>query len=162
MDDAVPAGAQSVAGYGGESWTWVSSSPTPYSGGSAHQSIVASGLHNHYFYGATATLSVGTGDKLFAYVYLDPSNPPSEVMLQWSDGSWEHRASWGANQIASGPNEPVSQHYMGALPTAGQWVRLQVPAIAVALEGRTVTGMAFTLYGGQAFWDAAGKSSEAQ
>ena len=50
---------------------------------------------------------------------------------------------------------------MGDLPAAGQWVRLEVPASAVALEGRTVTGMAFTLYDGQAYWDAAGKSSEA-
>src|SRR5947207_6338413 len=162
MDDAVPAGAQSVAGYGGESWTWVSSSPTPYSGGSAHQSIVASGLHNHYFYGATATLSVGTGDKLFAYVYLDPSNPPSEVMLHWNDGSWEHRAYWGANNITTyGTDGTPGRYYAGALPAAGQWARLEVPASAVALEGSTLNGMGFSLYDGRATWDYAGKSSAA-
>src|SRR5205823_5118377 len=160
VEDAVPAGAQSVAGYGNEAWTWVGSSPTPYSGAKAHQSIVLSGLHNHYFYGATATLSVGTGDKLFAYVYLDPSNPPSEVMLHWNDGSWEHRAYWGANNITTyGTDGTPGRYYAGALPAAGQWARLEVPASAVALEGSTLNGMGFSLYGGRATWDAAGKSS---
>src|SRR5439155_21217088 len=160
VEDAVPAGAQSVPGYGGEAWSWVGSSPTPYSGAKAHQSIVLSGLHNHYFYGATATLSVGAGDKLFAYVYLDPSNPPSEVMLHWNDGSWEHRAYWGANNITTyGTDGTPGRYYVGALPAAGQWARLEVPASAVALEGRTLNGMGFSLYGGRATWDAAGKSS---
>src|SRR5439155_1554366 len=160
VEDAVPAGAQSIAGYGNEAWTWVGSSPTPYSGAKAHQSIVLSGLHNHYFYGATATLSVGPGDKLFAYVYLDPSNPPSEVMLHWNDGSWEHRAYWGANNITTyGTDGTPGRYYVGALPAAGQWARLEVPASAVALEGSTLNGMGFSLYGGRATWDAAGKSS---
>ena len=47
---------------------------------------------------------------------------------------------------------------MGALPTTGQWVRLAVPAAQVGLEGRTLNGMAYTLYGGRATWDYAGKS----
>ena len=160
LDDALPAGAQPDAD-GGDDWTWSSGDPTPLSGSQTHQSALAGGLHEHYFDGATDSLSVNAGDQLFVYVYLDPSNPPSEVMLQWSDGSWEHRAYWGADLIASGANETATQYYMGALPAAGQWVRLEVPASAVGLEGRTVTGMAFTLYGGRAFWDAAGKSSEA-
>jgi hypothetical protein len=49
---------------------------------------------------------------------------------------------------------------MGAIPAAGQWVRLEVPASQVGLEGRTIKGMAFSLYGGRATWDEAGKSSE--
>ena len=49
--------------------------------------------HQHYFSNATAPLSIGTGDVLYA---LDsgPRNPPSEMMLQWNDGSWDHRAYW--------------------------------------------------------------------
>ncbi len=46
---------------------------------------------------------------------------------------------------------------MGMLPPAGRWVRLEVPAAAVGLEGHTVNGMAFTLAGGLASWDRAGK-----
>jgi hypothetical protein len=45
---------------------------------------------------------------------------------------------------------------MGALPPAGQWLQLKVPASQVNLEGSTINGMAFTLYNGGATWDAAG------
>ncbi len=38
-------------------------------------------------------------------------------------------------------------------------MRLEVPAVSVGLEGRTLNGMAFTLYGGRATWDYAGKSA---
>ena len=156
VDDALPAGAI-AASDGGDGWTWISANPAPYSGSLAHQSTLGAGEHQHYFYNATATLSVAVGDTLFAYVYLDPANPPSEVMLQWNDGSWEHRAYWGANLIGWGTDGTVSRRFMGALPATGQWVRLSVPAAQVGLEGRTLTGMAYTLYGGRATWDYAGR-----
>jgi hypothetical protein len=154
LDDGVPAGA-SLSG----SWNWVSSAPAPLSGALAHQSVLAAGLHQHYFRGATQTLSVGVGDTLFAYVYLDPVNPPRQVMLQWNDGNWEHRAYWGENLINWGVDGTVSRRYLGPLPVAGQWVRLEVPASLVGLEGRVVNGMAFTLYDGRATWDSAGVSA---
>ncbi|HEX8472944.1 MAG TPA: hypothetical protein VF666_02840 [Pyrinomonadaceae bacterium] len=53
----------------------------------------------------------------------------------------------------------MSRRYMGALPTAGQWVRLEVPASQVGLEGHSLRGMSFLLYGGRATWDRAGKST---
>jgi len=156
VDDAIPAGA--ITG-GNEAWTWVNSNPTPFSGAQAHRSATVSGIHQHFFNNASATLSVGVGDSLFTHVYLDPANPPAQVMLQWNDGSWEHRAYWGANLIAWGTDGSASRRYMGPLPAAGQWVRLEVPAALVGLEGRTVAGMAFTLYNGRATWDRSGKSS---
>src|SRR5438552_15749368 len=81
-------------------------------------------------------------------------------MLQWTDGnSWEHRAYWGANNIAYGIDGSNSRRPMGALPAAGQWVRLEVPASQVAVEGTTLKGMGFTVYNGRATWDAAGKAN---
>jgi hypothetical protein len=148
-----------LAGSSGDGWTWVGSNPPPFSGSLANQSNISSGEHQHYFYGASATLSVNTGDTLIAYVYLDPANVPSEVMLQWNDGNWEHRAYWGANNIPWGNDGTANQRFMGALPPAGQWVRLEVPASAVGLEGHVVNGMAFTLFGGRATWDHAGKAT---
>src|SRR5262249_55721603 len=156
VEDAVPAGA-ALGTDGGDTWNWVSSNPTPFSGAVASQSTIAAGLHQHYFYGATTTLAVNTGDTLFAYVYLDPANPPSEIMLQWNNGTWEHRAYWGANQITYGFSGGTSRRFMGPLPAAGQWVKLSVPASQVALEGSVLNGMAFTVYDGRATWDAAGK-----
>jgi hypothetical protein len=155
VEDAVPAGA-TVAGTN-EGWNWISSNPVPYSGSLAHQSAVVTGIHQHYFYGASATLAVGVGDTLFVYAYLDPANPPREVMLQWNDGTWEHRAYWGANLNLVGTDGTASRRYMGPLPATGQWVRLEVPAAQVGLEGRTVNGLAFTLYDGRVTFDRAGK-----
>ena len=156
-DDAVPAGA-TIAG-DSEGWNWVSSNPGSFSGSTAHQSNIVAGLHQHYFYGSTATLSVDTGDKLVAYVYLDPSNMPSQIMLQWNDGSWEHRAYWGANNLPWGVDGTNSRRYMGSLPAGGGWVRLEVPASLVGLEGHTLNGMAFSMWGGRATWDQVGKTS---
>jgi len=158
VEDAVPAGSTAVGDTDG--WNWVSSNPTKYSGSLAHQSSIFSGWHQHFFHSATSTLAVNTGDKLFTYIYLDPANPPTEVMLQWSahNGNWEHRAYWGANVIPWGTDGTNSRRYMGALPATGQWVRLEVPASQVGLEGATLNGMAFTLNGGRATWDRAGKT----
>ena len=136
----------------------MSANPAPFSGSLAHQSALVSGTHQHYFISASSPLPVAAGETLFAYVFLDPANPPSQVMLQWNDGSWEHRAYWGANIIPWGVDGTVSRRFMGALPTAGQWVRLEVPAALVGLVGRTLNGMAFTLQNGRATWDRAGKT----
>jgi RHS repeat-associated protein len=124
-------------------------------------SIIAAGEHQHFFYNATQTLQVNAGDRLYAYVYLDPANVPQEVMLQWNDGTWEHRAYWGANDIPWGTDGTESRLYMGPLPAAGGWVRLEVPASSLGLEGKTLNGIAFTLYGGRANWDNAGKTNGA-
>jgi hypothetical protein len=157
VEDALPAGATAAAD-GGDSWNWIASNPAPFSGALASQSSIAAGLHQHYFYGATATFTVNTGDSLIAYVYLDPANVPAEIMLQWNEnGSWEHRAFWGQNQILYGASGTISRRPMGALPPSGQWIRLTIPASQVGLEGRTLNGMAFSVFGGRATWDHAGK-----
>jgi len=167
VEDSLPAGAIGHTIKDG-AWKWINGSPTPYSGtfGSptpysgtfAHQSALKTGLHQHYFTGSTDTLKINAGDTMIAYVYLDPANMPSTVMLQWYDGRWNHRAYWGADTIKIGKNGTQSKRYIGALPPAGEWVRLEVPASDVGLEGEIVNGMAFTLYDGRATWDRAGKS----
>ena len=157
IEDEPPEGA-SLTGEGDEEWKTVYADPTPFFGTTAHQSIALDGHHQHYFKGASAPLNVNRGERLFAYVYLDPANMPEEVMLQWNDGTWEHRAYWGANKIEWGKEGTESRRYMGPLPAAGEWVRLEVAASEVGLENREVNGMAFTLYGGRATWDVAGKA----
>ena len=81
-------------------------------------------------------MTVAAGETLIAYVYLDPSSPPSEIMLQWNDGGWNSRAYWGTNSIHWGIDGTRSRWYMCPIPPAGQWVRLEVPARLVGLEGR--------------------------
>lgn len=96
--------------------------------------------------------------KLFAYVYIDPANPPKSVMLQYHRNGWLHRAVWGDYDIIpwGTPNTPERVH-MGALPKAGEWVRLEVPAEKVGLNaGDSLTGFATTQHAGTVYWDKIG------
>jgi hypothetical protein len=157
VEESLPEGATAVEDSDG--WNWISSNPKPDFGILAHQSANLPGVHQHYFEGATEGLFVETGQKLVAYVYLDPANPPREIMLQWKvGGSFDHRAYWGEDLIGFGGIgvDGPEHRYIGALPQTGKWVRLEAPASLVGLENKAIDGMAFTLYDGRAAWDHAG------
>jgi hypothetical protein len=157
VDDGVPAGA--TLSSDNDSWNWLGENPGPFTGYVAHHSNIYRSYHQHSFYAPNTPMLVREDEVLFVYIYLDPANLPRQVMLQWRGVSrgWEHRAYWGANLINAGNNGSSSRRYMGPLPRAGQWVRLEVPADRVGLEGKRVNGMSFALYGGKATWDRAGK-----
>jgi hypothetical protein len=154
IDDELPPGAKPR---GDSPWKfiWVGDGPV-YSG--ARASVrTAEGLSQHYFTDANPGLRVGQGDKLFAYVYLDPANPPKTIMLQFNDGTWEHRAYWGEDLIPFGEAGTAAHLAIGPLPEVGQWVRLEVRAAKVGLKPDGVlNGWAFTQYGGTVYWDRAG------
>ncbi len=158
IDDDTPAGAR-VAGDGITQGrlNFVASPQAPvYAGRFAH-SRTATGLSQHLIEGAKDGLIVGQGDSLFAYVYLDPANPPKEIMLQWNAGNWEHRAYWGENKIEWGTDNSVSRRHLGPLPEPGRWVRLTIPTEKVGLKpGNIITGWAFTQFDGTVTWDKAG------
>ena len=158
LDGAVPDDAV-VSATGGDGWNWVAAEPAPHSGSLSHQSNLSSGLHEHGFSAASSTMEVDAGDFLFAWVYLDPSEPPSEIMVAWNDGaSWEHRAYWGENTITYGVDGSAERHPAGALPPTGRWVQLRVRAASVGLGGSNLSGMGFSLIGGRATWGSAGRS----
>jgi hypothetical protein len=158
LDGAVPAGS-AVTSSGGDGWNWTASEGTGHPGSLCHESSLSGGLHEHGFSGASATLSVDAGSFLFAWVYIDPANPPTEIMLSWNDGaSWEHRAFWGADRITYGQGGTAGRHPEGVLPPSGRWVQLRVKASEVGLEGATLSGMSFSLFGGRAIWGAAGRA----
>ena len=129
----------------------------------AHTDPVNAAVHSHGFTKATEPFQVGTDDVLFATVYLPPDQAPREIMLKWHDGQgWEHRAFWGEDLINEGKSGTVSRVRMGDLPQLGRLVTLEVPASAVGLSGRAVSGMMFTLHGGQAIWGTTGAMPPAQ
>src|SRR3989441_2960782 len=162
FDDSVPQDASEHA-EGGDGWFWVTANPVAISGTKAHQSrnfgqFDSKTIHRHYFDGTINELPLDPGDKLFTYVFLDINNMPGEIMLEWKEAqSFEHRAYWGQNNIKLGIDGTSSRYYVGPLPKANTWVRLEVPAKAVGLEGTSVNGMSFDLDAGRATFDAAGK-----
>lgn len=156
VNDAIPGGGTEEG-----TWKFIKAEEGPVRTEPTSRSQTSDGLVQHVFKQATVPLRVDAADVLFAYVFLDPENPPQEIMLQFHTGMWEHRAYWGDNKIDWGSDETASRRRLGSLPETGQWIRLEVPAATVGLEnGAAVDGMAFTQYGGRAFWDDAGVVSK--
>lgn len=174
IDDSLPTGAKPNGSGGAESWLWVSGSKHPvFSGGKSHtqggtkqttQGETGQRMQ-HFFTEADQPLEVGPQAVLFTYVYLDPVDPPRQIMLQWSQGEgWDHRAYWGED-LELGDRKSLSSHFiwnkatrMGALPRTGVWVRLEIPATEVGLDigRRHITGWSFGEVDGVAYWDKAG------
>ena len=151
VDDDLPPGAKPE---GTTPWEWVE--------GNAHSGTRAArrqgtGLTQHFFTGASPALGIREDDVLFAWVFLDPADPPKTVALQWHDGNWEHRAYWGADLVPWGKEGSPSRLRVGDLPKPGEWTKLEVAAAAVGLAPKArVNGFAFTQFGGTALWDEAG------
>jgi hypothetical protein len=147
VDDKLPAGATADG-----TWHWDSDRHQR----PAHTEPAAPGLHGHWFQGATEPFPVTANDNLFVYAYLEPEHRPEAIVLEWSDGaSWEHRAYWGGDVPIGKANTPGRQR-IGPLPEAGQWVRLEVSAALVDLQGKNLRGLSFKSLGGQCFWSRAG------
>jgi hypothetical protein len=156
IDDALPPGAKPEGGPD-HPWTFTTKPDHPVLSGEKSVYRQADGLSQWVFTEAQPPLKVGPGDVLFAHVFLDPLNPPREIMLQWYSGNWEHRAYWGQNAIDWGQDGTPSRHHVGPLPTTGKWVRIAIEAEKVGLKpGSTITGWAFTQHGGAVHWDKAG------
>ena len=147
VDDDTPAGITLNA-----PWTWDGSQRV--SGAASVVIPLATGLHQRFYISDPNPVRVNSGDILFAYVLLDPCNPPRQVMLQWNDGSDWHRAYWGEDALEIQPRFRV-----GALPETGNWVRLEVPAAQVGLNEARIYGAAFTLIDGRAWFDRSGKAT---
>jgi hypothetical protein len=146
FEDRPPTGATAEG-----QWLW-----GRWHGRAAHTEPPFKGPHGHVFRGATAGFPVGRDDMLFAYVYLPPEHPPRSIVLRWfEDSGAEHRASWGEHTSAGEQSAP-DQGYLGALPQFGTWVRLEVRAARVDLEGKTLRGMSFGLTDGECYWHRAG------
>jgi hypothetical protein len=154
IDDDTPAGANVQ---GNTPWEFVTAPDHPVYCGQRASRRQAQGLSQHFFDSAQPGLKIGEVDRLFAYVYLDPADPPKEIMLQFNDGTWEHRAVWGEDVIPWGASGTPGRVLIGPLPILGEWVRLEVTAAQVGLNpGDVVNGWAFTQHDGTCYWDKAG------
>jgi hypothetical protein len=138
-------------------WDFVGNDVVPIHSGKQARRQKGEGTVQHFVLGAKDVLQLEKDAVLYAFVYLDPSNPPDQIMLQFNDGTWEHRAYWGQGGIPFGADGSPSKRSMGDLPPLGKWVRLEVPIDQVGLgPGAKINGMAFTQWNGTAYWDQAG------
>ena len=162
FDDSLPEGAAPEGNEGGNSWKFVSAPDHPVYSGKTSTRRSGNGLTQHFFSKVGKKFALGEKDRLFAYVYLDPKNPPETVQLQFNNGNWEHRAFWGADKGHGAGRNNASNLKLGDLPEVGKWVRLEVEASKVGLPaGSQLNGWAFTQFGGTVYWDRPGRISTA-
>ena len=154
IEDSTPAGARLNG-----NWKFVEGPDSPvHSGKKSHVYTAENdGITQHFFDGATDKLKITEGTRLFTYVYIDPKNPPETIQLQFNDGSWDHRATWGADKAFLAGANSAKNRVIGSLPEAGKWHRLEVTAEQVGLKpGSELNGWAFTQVKGTIYWDTSG------
>ncbi len=156
VDDDFPAKADVKTD--GPTNQWVTSSEGPVFSGTRALKRTGKGTHQVFFPACDQPLTIAAGDKLFAYVYLDPKDPPKAIMLQYHTDEWHNRANWGdADAIPFGAKGTTEKVQVGPLPETGKWVRLELEAQTLGLKaGVKLTGMAFTQFDGTGYWDKAG------
>ena len=97
-------------------------------------------------------------EEFFSWVYLDPRNPPKQIMIQFHNGNWEHRAFWGQNLIPYGIDGTTGRRKMGNLLGKGKMaslIRTQAHQIGLDKDSK-IYGMAITQWGGKSHWDRTG------
>ncbi|MDA1141028.1 MAG: PSD1 and planctomycete cytochrome C domain-containing protein [Planctomycetota bacterium] len=154
VDDDMPGGVKSE----GNTLEWVE---TPVHSGSRSMKRVSEGNQQHFFTNSPYKLKVGEGDKLFAWIWIDPEAKPKSIMLQYNTtgtpAGWLHRGFWGEDLIPFGAVNTTQKRPMGPLPETGKWMRLELDAAHIGLTpGMEIHGMAFTQFDGTAYWDTAG------
>lgn len=155
LDDDFPPDAEVKAQ--GQAGQWVTSAEGPVFSGKRSFRRSGEGLHQTFFATCSRPLTIGSADKLFAYVYLDPKDPPKAIMLQYHTDEWHNRANWGDPDAISFGQGTAEKVQLGELPEKGKWVRLEFEAGKIGLHsGMKVTGLALTQFGGTAWWDKAG------
>ncbi len=85
FDDTPPAGAKITQS--GHPWKYVTAPEHPVFHGKKATHRSEAGLTQHLWQNAPEPLKIGNNDTLFAYVYLDPTNPPKEIMLQFNESN---------------------------------------------------------------------------
>ncbi len=154
FEDAFPAGSKVTTQ--GHPLAY-SASPAPVFSGNASIKRGGPGIAQDFCENVAPPLVVPQGAKFFVHVYLDPADLPKEIMVQFFNNGWNHRVFWGQDVIPWGKAGTGERHRAGDLPGAGKWVRLELPAGKMNLApGTPVTGYAFAVQGGTAYFDKMG------
>ena len=125
----------------------------------AHQSAIGAGLHQHFFYSATAQIAGEAGYSLHLRVFgsSEFAERNHVAMERWFLGT--SRLLGQLTFIPWGNDATASRRCMGAAAPSGHGFASKSRASQVGLEGSTLAVWRSPLYDGRATWDNAGKSS---
>jgi hypothetical protein len=150
FDDSLPAGASLQNGYRGPIH-WDSSQSA-----SGTQSLVdgwsGAGEYESFVIGLNQRLEIG--EKVFGHILVNPCAPPTQIRISWDTDKGTYHAIWGEQT----PGWDTLN--MGPIPTAGQWVRVEIPSVPT-LEQANVWRIRLAHIGGQVWFDRFGKSGTA-
>ena len=123
--------------------------------------LTGNGRQERSFRSSTYWLVAAPGDQLFAWVWIDPKNPPKVIQLKFGSeapaGMFEHSVFWGDLQALGEPPPAPTPRRLGDLPPAGQWVRLQIAADSMGIKpGTVLRQMAFLQVDGTVYYDKVG------
>ncbi|MBV9469786.1 MAG: DUF1553 domain-containing protein [Abitibacteriaceae bacterium] len=158
VEDNFPVNA--AAHFDGQPTNFITEDQGPVKSGKRAIKKSGEGTIQDFFDGLKEPFKVPAQGTIFAYVYLDPQNPPKSIMLQFNTGQWSHRVNWGdPDAIPFGDKGTTSKLQGGDLPKTGEWVRLEVKVADLQLKpGTMFSGIAFTQSGGTVYWDHVGVS----
>ena len=90
VDDDFPAGAKMKTATGNLPLTWVTAENGPVAKGKRAIKRSEKGLGQDYYQEGAAPLAVPVDARIFFHVFLDPADPPEEIMIQFHTGEWRH------------------------------------------------------------------------
>ncbi len=162
FEDAFPDGAN-VQSSGGSALSLIGKDKGQVFAGNAALTRKAGKAIAQDFYQAGAkAFTIPANGRFFVHCYLEPTDVPESIMVQFHTTSWKNRAVWGAQEkIGFGTPNTTEKVYMGPIPKTGEWVKLEFTARQVGLKpGTKVTGYAFTQFAGTVTWDHLGIESK--
>ena len=156
IDDELPENVQPIG-----TWRW--SPKLAHSGSNSHTFAV-----DEPAYGFTTKLNpleIRPGETVIFYLWIDPKDVPEELSVGlWVKGKWFSAWShfvWGPEPDKKQKKAKRRRHYIGPLPQAGRWTRMEMPidrarALKRMLEHDekgVINGLKFERRGGKAFFD---------
>lgn len=154
FEDGFPSGVKLEAS-GGPPLKLVTKDQGPvFSGSRAIRRTSKNTVSQDFFHGA-ASFVIPKDGKFVVQCFVDADDPPEAIMVQFHTDGWKNRAVWGAKEkIPFGKDGTTEKVFMGALPQAGKWTKLEFDAAKVGLKPNTkVDGYAFTQFSGTVSWD---------
>lgn len=99
---------------------------------------------------------VNVDDILVAQVQLDPKNPPKAIFLRVLQEEVNHQVFWSSQALNRMNDTSLVQINGGPLPSAGAWVKLQIPLKAMQMVNGPIKSISIGTMGGVAYWDDIG------
>jgi len=118
-----------------------------------HIQSAADQISRHSFK-ASNSIALDKGSSIVQYIYLDPKNAPSGIMLKFFIAPDEEIIFYweGYEEAFAELDEYINAWYMGFMLDTGMWVKLIIDFKELDMPMAELLGMEFILSDGRAWW----------